>query len=87
MSMDLVARRARSARRRRPSAASWPSARACPEDVFFVWLLRLPDGADIARAAREEIARLDRAAPLPPGAVRLRELMVAASKAGPSPAS
>ena len=57
-------------------APRWPSARTSPEDVFLVWLLGLPDGTDPARAARAEIARLDRAAPLAAGPRRLRELMV-----------
>lgn len=57
------------------AAAAWPSAQASPEDVFLIWLLRLPDGADVAEAARAEIARLDRAAPLAPGPLRLRGLL------------
>jgi len=56
-------------------AASWPSSRTSPEDVFLVWLLGLPDGTDPARAALAEIDRLDRAAPLAAGPRRLRELM------------
>lgn len=30
------------------------------EDIFLAWLFHLPSGADIGRAARLEIARLDR---------------------------
>lgn len=57
------------------AAASWPTAQTKPEDVFLAWLLGLPDGTDPAQAARAEIARLDRAAPLAAGPRRLRELM------------
>lgn len=54
----------------------WPSARTSPEDVFLIWLLGLPEGADPAEAALAEIARLDAAAPLAAGPRRLRELMM-----------
>lgn len=67
-------------RQRRP-AAQWPSSQASPEDVFLVWLMGLPADADVAAAARAEVARLDRAAPLRPGPARLRELMLEAAKA------
>ena len=65
----------------RPSIAErgghvWPSRRTRPEDVFLAWLLTLPSGADVAQAARREIARLDRAAPLDAGPERLRQLMM-----------
>lgn len=57
-------------------AARWPAAQTRPEDVFLAWLLALPENADTAAAARREIARLDRAAPLGAGPERLRTLMV-----------
>ena len=67
----------------RPSEPPRPSARTSPEDVFLLWLLQLPEGVDVAEAARIEIARLDRAAPLSPGPARLRELMAEAAETGP----
>ena len=65
------------------AAVSWPSAQASPEDVFMIWLLRLPDGTDVAEAARDVIARLDRAAPLAPGPLRLRALLEEAAATRP----
>ena len=59
-----------------PGNAMWPTRRTRPEDVFLAWLLSLPSEADIAQAARREIARLDRAAPLDAGPKRLRQLMI-----------
>ena len=35
------------------------STAATPEDLFLAWFLRLPHTADIAEAARIEIARLN----------------------------
>lgn len=52
------------------------------EDVFLAWLLHLPDGTDLAEAARREIDRLDEAAPLPHEPRRLRSLFVEAVQAG-----
>lgn len=60
----------------------WPAPQTRPEDVFLAWLLALPDGADTTEAARREIARLDRAAPLAPGPERLRQLMIELARAG-----
>lgn len=74
------------AARAAPEAADpsrrWPAPQTRPEDVFLAWLLALPDGADAAEAARREIARLDRAAPLAPGLERLRQLMIELARAG-----
>ena len=42
-----------------------------PEEVFFAWLLNLPDDIDPSVAAAEEIARLDR---YPLGSVEARKL-------------
>lgn len=53
-----------------------PTGSIRPEDVFLAWLLALPGNADIADAARREIARLDRAEPLQSGPRRLRQLMI-----------
>ena len=54
----------------------WPTRRTQPEDVFLAWLLSQPSEIDLAQAARREIARLDRAAPLGAGPKRLRQLMI-----------
>lgn len=80
--MGSVARPAALLDRDHPSEPSRLSAQVSPEDVFLLWLLRLPEGADIVEAARDEIARLDRLAPLPPGPARLRALMAEAAEAG-----
>jgi hypothetical protein len=61
----------------------WPTAQSRAEDVFLAWVLGLPDDADIALAAKVEVARLDRSAPLPPGAERLREFLVEATRFSP----
>ncbi|MBN9038278.1 MAG: hypothetical protein J0H53_19625 [Rhizobiales bacterium] len=45
-----------------------------------MWLLGLPDDADVAAAARTELARLDRLVALPAAAVRLRALLVQATR-------
>ena len=60
--------------------------RLAPEDVFLVWLLDLPDGADLAAAARREIARIDRSTVRTANVARLRDLFVeAACSAGAPP--
>lgn len=51
-----------------------------PEDVFLAWLMMLPPDADVASAARREIARLDATAPLQPGPAQLRRLFVEAAR-------
>jgi hypothetical protein len=56
--------------------------RAGPREVFLAWLLWLPQGADVAEAARREVARLDRAEPLPPEVAALRLLLVEAALTG-----
>lgn len=47
-----------------------------PEDILIAWLLWLPRDADVAEAAVEQVARMDRKQPLPQGAARLRELLL-----------
>ena len=54
------------------------------EEVFFAWLVRLPHDADIAGAARREIARIDRHYPSSPALLRLRALFMEAADAGSS---
>ena len=80
--MGSIARHRTLPAREHPPGPSWPLAQARPEDVFLLWLLQLPEGADIAEAARKEIVRLDGAAPLAPGPARLRELMAEAVETG-----
>lgn len=63
--------------------ASPPLAQASPEDVFLAWLVGLPEGADVVEAARAQIARLDRAVPLPAQALRLRALLEEATAVKP----
>ncbi len=41
------------------AAADMAERLPSPEDVFFAWMLNLPAGADLPRAARAEIARID----------------------------
>lgn len=53
-----------------------------PRAVFLAWLLWLPLDADVAEAARREVARLDRVKALPPEAAELRLLLVEAALAG-----
>lgn len=60
----------------------WPSPRTEPEDVFLVWLLGLPEGADPAEAARVEIARIDAAGLAQEKLRRLRALFSALALAG-----
>ena len=50
-----------------------------PEDVFMAWLIGLPRGTDVPRAARAEIARIDRAASSHVGVLRLRDLFAQAA--------
>lgn len=51
-----------------------PLALASPEDVFLAWLVALPEDADIAAAARAQIARIDRVVPASAPLRRLRAL-------------
>lgn len=46
-----------------------------PEDVLIAWLLWLPRDADVAKAAADEVARMDERPSLSGGAIRLRELL------------
>lgn len=64
------------------AARRWPSPRTEPEDVFLVWLLGLPEGADPAAAARIEIARIDAAGLAQEKLRRLRALFCALALAG-----
>src|SRR3546814_12435078 len=65
---DLIARRTRA---RATSAPRPRNDMPRPEDVFLAWLCSLPAGADIAAAARREVARIERRAPLRPELQRL----------------
>lgn len=47
-----------------------------PEDILIAWLLWLPRDADVAMAAVEQVARMDRKQPLSQRAARLRELLL-----------
>jgi hypothetical protein len=47
-----------------------------PEDILIAWLLWLPRDADVAMAAVEQVARIDRKQPLSQRAARLRELLL-----------
>jgi hypothetical protein len=53
---------------------------AAPEEIFLAWLLNLPDGVDVSRAAAAEIVRLDRARLRSARGRRLRELFAAAAE-------
>lgn len=53
-----------------------------PEDVFADWLVSVPHHADLAAAARKQIALIDRRAPLHPQALMLRTLLTAVAGAG-----
>jgi len=50
-----------------------------PEDIFLAWFLRLPHNADVAAAARAEIARLDRLDLMSETTHRLRIMLEQAS--------
>lgn len=52
-----------------------PLAQASPEEVFLAWLVALPEGVDVAAAARKQITRLDEAAAVSPPLRRLRALL------------
>lgn len=67
-------------------AGRWPSPRTEPEDVFLVWLLGLPEGADPAEAARIEIARIDAAGLADDRLHRLRALFGALTRTSDTPA-
>ena len=62
------------------AASSQRCSLPSPEDVFIAWLLWLPDGVDLPEAALQEVARLDRRSALPPGAKRLRDLLLAVAR-------
>lgn len=52
-----------------------PLAQASPEEVFLAWLVALPEGVDVAAAARQQITRLDEAVAVSPPLRRLRALL------------
>ena len=56
-----------------------PLAQASPEEVFLAWLIALPEGEDVAVAARKQIRRLDEATTVSPPLRRLRALLVEAA--------
>src|SRR3546814_20121905 len=74
---DLIARRTRA---RATSAPRPRNDMPRPEDVFLAWLCSLPEGADIAAAARRAVARIERRAPLRPELQRLRDLFLEAKQ-------
>jgi hypothetical protein len=53
-----------------------------PEEVFADWLMSVPHGADIAAAARRQIALIDRRMPFHPDVQCLRMLLVAVAGDG-----
>ncbi|QPC93137.1 hypothetical protein [Mesorhizobium sp. INR15] len=52
-----------------------------PEEVFIDWLMSLPHGASIERAARRQIALIDQRVSLHPDVQCLRTLLVAVAGA------
>jgi hypothetical protein len=69
----VVAQQALDPRTMAPPISPLPS----PETVFVDWLLWLPRDADLRAAAREQIALIDRRAPLHPDVQFLRTLLAA----------
>ena len=67
--------------RRRKAESALRSELPQPEDVFLAWRLWLPEGTDVAAAARREVARLERHTPLRPELKRLRDLFLEAIEA------
>jgi hypothetical protein len=53
-----------------------------PEEVFADWLMSVPHGADLAAAARRQIALIDRRMPFHPDVQCLRMLLVAVADDG-----
>jgi hypothetical protein len=49
--------------------------RGMSEDMFLAWFFNLPDSANVADAARSEIARIDRAASPSGEVARFRSLL------------
>ncbi|WP_421925694.1 hypothetical protein [Neoaquamicrobium sediminum] len=56
-----------------------PLPQASPEEVFLAWLIALPEGEDVAVAARKQIRRLDEATTVSPPLRRLRALLAEAA--------
>lgn len=66
--------------------ASRSATPASAEAVFLSWLLWLPPGREPRRAARDELARIDRhPRPLPPAVRRLRAMFAEMLEADPLP--
>ncbi len=61
---------------RGPSVCKTVADLPSPESIILAWGLWLPDGTDIAAAARREVARIERKAPLCPNLVQLRNLFL-----------
>ncbi len=59
-----------------------PLAQASPEATFLAWLIGLPDGTDVAAAARDRIIRLDEAGFASEPARKLRGLLEQAAESG-----
>jgi len=53
-----------------------------PEEVFLLWLLWLPDGAEVKAAARSEIERIDASRADDPRTLRLKSLFQAVATYG-----
>jgi hypothetical protein len=53
-----------------------------PEEVFADWLMSVPHDADLAAAARKQIALIDRRMPFHPDVQCLRMLLVAVAGDG-----
>ncbi|MGN6769625.1 MAG: hypothetical protein ACTHJQ_07250 [Rhizobiaceae bacterium] len=70
---NTIAARRRLTREMLRSASPLPP----PEEVFADWLLSVPHGADLAAAARRQIALIDRRMPSHPDVQCLRMLLVA----------
>ena len=64
---------------RSPISPRPPLAQASPEEVFLAWLIALPEGEDVAVAARKQIRRLDEATTVSPPLRRLRALLAEAA--------
>jgi hypothetical protein len=56
-----------------------------PEEIFFAWLLDLPEDVDPCVAAAEQVALIDRYPARSERAQRLRELFAAAAVSAVSP--
>lgn len=59
-----------------------PRGRPAPRDVFMMWLMLLPEGADQRQAAMREISRIDASRADTPDTDELRQLFVDLSASG-----